>query len=104
VRAAARAATRRRPGAAARRALGPLQLRRHQRCPCPKPNPNTEPLPLGLARRAPPRAAEHAARCGAAALTHEALVARVRAAGLARVPDHLKADLLARLRAALEAE
>jgi hypothetical protein len=90
----------RRPAATAR--LGPVPA--PPMLPLPLPQPQHRALTLAPRPPDPPHAAEHAARCGAAALTHEALVAQVRAAGLARVPDHLKADLLARLRAALEAE
>ena len=47
--------------------------------------------------------AEVVAREGAEAVTHESLVASVRAAARAKVPDHLKAELLRRIREILEA-
>ena len=48
-------------------------------------------------------AAEYAHSQGAGAVRQEAIVAEVRAAARAKVPDGLKAELLTRIRAALEA-
>jgi hypothetical protein len=50
-----------------------------------------------------PAIAEFVARQGdAAAVRHEDIVAAVRTAARAKVPDHLKAELLKRLRSVLE--
>lgn len=46
--------------------------------------------------------AERAAEIGVDSLTHESLVEAVRADSLKRVPDHLKADFLRRIKAVLE--